>query len=343
MGFEKVSFEDTLKKDVVAPGKCVGCGICVIVCPFRCLEYVQGKPMLIEECKTCGICAQVCPQYERSLQKAENFVFDRNREATEEFGIYSRFIAAKAENPRILMTCQDGGVATALLSFGLEKGFVDAAIVSGLSEDRPFCPEPKLAATSQEILQCAGTRYTYSPNILVLPESISQKKSKIAFVGTPCQILAVRKLQMLGLKKYSAPLKILIGLMCSECFTYEGLMKKHIQQELGISLKSIKKMNIKGKMFVTTESKIETISLSEAKQYARKSCRLCSDFSSELADISIGGLGLEGWTFTIIRTRKGEELFRKAEEAGVLKTKEISEEAYALKLLRKLSKKKRVR
>jgi len=31
-------------------------------------------------------------------------------------------------------------------------------------------------------------------------------------------------MQISGLKKYMAPLKLLIGLACSECFTYEGLI-----------------------------------------------------------------------------------------------------------------------
>ena len=100
-------------------------------------------------------------------------------------------------------------------------------------------------------------------------------------------------------------------------------------------------MNIKGKILVNTKSEVKTIPLSEAKKYARDNCRFCDDFSSELADISVGGLGLEGWTFTIIRTDEGEELFSKARKAGVIETKPVGKEEIARKLLVKLSKKKR--
>lgn len=343
MSYSKVSFEETLEKSVVGSGKCVGCGACVIVCPFNCLEYIQGKPRLIEECKTCGICAGICPQYEWSWPKAESFTFGRERKVTEEFGVYRQLVVAKAERSEVLKACQDGGIATALLLFALEDGLIDSAIVSGVSQEKPFFPVPRLAVTPEEILECAGTRYSYSPNILALTEGFKQKRVSVAFVGTPCQIRAIRKMQMLGLRKYIAPIKFLIGLMCSESFTYEGLMERHIQKALGINLNSIKKMNIKGKMFVTTNSGVENISLAEVKQFTRKSCEFCNDFSSELADISIGGLGLDGWTFTIIRTKKGEELFSKAEEAGIIKTRDADEETYALRLLRKLSKKKKQR
>ena len=129
--------------------------------------------------------------------------------------------------------------------------------------------------------------------------------------------------------------------MCSECFVYEGLMEGHIRGKLGIVPGEIRKMNIKGKMMVTTNAGVTAIPLVDVKQYVRKSCGVCDDFSSELADISVGGLGLDGWTFTIIRSEKGEELFSSAEKAGAIVTKPLEEGSFALGLLMKLSRRKR--
>jgi len=268
-------------------------------------------------------------------------VFGRERKTEEEFGVYRRLAIAQANDEKILKVSQDGGVVTALLLCALKNGLIDSAVVSGISREKPFHPTPKLATTPEDILESAGTRYSYSPNLLALPEALKQKKTSIAFVGTPCQIHAVRKMQMAGLKRYISPLKFLIGLMCSEGFTYEGLMEKHIHGNLGVDLNSIKKINIKGKMLVKTDSGITTIPLSETKQYAREGCSFCDDFSSELADISVGGLGLDKWTFIIIRTEKGEKLFEDAEKAKVIKTRDVEEEPNALILLHKLSNKKR--
>jgi len=343
MSFSKVSFEESIEKNVVDAGRCVGCGTCVIACPFNCLEYATEKPSLIKECKVCGICPQVCPRYEWSSAKADNFVFGRERRVEEEFGVHRRLVVVQAKDERVLKVCQDGGTVSALLLSALKNRLIDGAIVSGVSEERPFYPVPKLATTVEEILECAGTKYSCSPNILALNEAVKQKKTGIAFVGTPCQIQAIRKMQMFGLKKFTAPIKFLIGLMCSECFSYEGLMQRHIQEKMGIRLDDVKKMNIKGKMLVTTSSGVATIPLAEIKQYARKSCGFCQDFSSELADISTGGLGLDGWTFTIIRTEKGEELFSSAEKTGVLNVGAADSAANALNLLVKLSQKKRVK
>ena len=117
-------------------------------------------------------------------------------------------------------------------------------------------------------------------------------------------------------------------------------METHIKGKLGINLNDITKMNIKGKMFVTTPAGTTAIPLADIKQYVRKSCSVCEDFSSELADVSVGGLGLDGWTFTIIRTEKGEELFTNAEKAGFLESKPLEEGAFSKGLLLKLTKKK---
>lgn len=114
----------------------------------------------------------------------------------------------------------------------------------------------------------------------------------MAFVGLLCQIHAIRRIQAANLKKWVAPLKFTIGLMCTESFTYEGLMEKQIRKGLGIDLQDVKKINIKGKVLVTTKSgEVKTIPLKEAKQSTRKSCLPRTDFSGELVDISAGGLG----------------------------------------------------
>lgn len=341
MSFSKVSFEESLGKKVVETGKCVGCGTCVLVCPFNCLEYREGKPVLIKDCKVCGICPQVCPQYGEFQFDMENFVFGRNRKPSESFGVYNKLLVARAKDARVRSFGQDGGVVTAVLMFGLEKGLIDSAVVSGFGLEKPLHPMPKLATTPIDVLECAGTRYTYSPNMLALGEVAKQKRQSVAFVGTPCQIRAVRRIQMAGLKKYTAPLKLLIGLMCSESFNYDGLLENYIHEKLGINLNDIVKINIKGKMLVATKSEVKAISLAEVKEYARKSCSFCNDFSSEMADISTGGLGLDGWTFVIIRTEKGKEFFKAAEKDGFLETRPVEKDDFALNLLVKLSGKKR--
>jgi coenzyme F420 hydrogenase subunit beta len=341
----KISFEESLEKRVVSADKCMGCAACIVSCPLKILEYAKGTPKVTGKCTSCGICSQICPRYELSLPSLENFVFGRERRPDEEFGVYRRILVARAEDKAFREVCQDGGLVSALLASALEERIIDGAALSGVSEDKPFYPVPKLALSRKEVLDCAGARYSYSPNLLAFQKGVELKRESLAFVGTPCQIQAIRKMQMLPLRRYVKALNFTIGLMCTEAFTYEGLMEKKIRGELGIDLHNVKKINIKGKVIITLKSgEVKEIPLKETKEYAQKSCAPCRDFSAELADISAGGLGLTDWTFTIIRTEKGEEIFESAEKKGLLETKPIEqEEKNALDLLIKLSRRKRGR
>jgi coenzyme F420 hydrogenase subunit beta len=336
----KLTYEESLGKAIVSNEKCIGCGACIIVCPFACLEYVGEKPRLVKKCEKCGICARVCPRFEWQQSTIENFVFGRERKPEEAFGVYQRMAVAQASDEELRRKCQDGGVVTALLKFALEKGIIEGAVVSCLGEDKPLFPHPALATNAAGLLACAGTRYIYSPNLFALKEGITQKKSSLAYVGTPCQIQAIRRMEMTSLKRYVRPIKFTIGLMCTESFG-DGLVR-HVEQALGVSRNDIIKMNIKGQLFVTTKSgEVKTVSLKEIRQYTRRGCLPCTDFSGEFADLSAGGLGMTGWTFVIVRTDKGEAVFRETEKAGIIETRPVEEEKFASELLVKLSEKKR--
>jgi len=342
MSTTKQGFEESLGKRVVTNEICSGCAACVLVCPFGCLEYFEEEPNLIKKCETCGICPKVCPRLEYPQATLEKLTFKRERLPEEEFGVYKRLAVAQATDHSIREKSQDGGVVTALLTHAMNRGIIDSAAVSTTSPQKPWFPVPKLAATTQEVLESSGTKYTYSPNLLALGDAVKQKRKSLAFVGTPCQIQSIRKIEASPLKKYSGIINFTVGLMCTESFTYSGLMQKCIQQTLGLNLNDVKKINIKGKVLVTSNSgEVKTIPLQEAKQYTRKGCLACTDFSAEFADISTGGLGLNGWTFTIIRTSKGQETFEDAEKAGSIRTRPVEEEKAALDLLTKLSRRKR--
>jgi coenzyme F420 hydrogenase subunit beta len=238
---------------------------------------------------------------------------------------------------------QNGGAVTGLLTFALEKKIIDSAIVSASSKEKLFCPLPILARNVQEILDSAGTRYTYSPNVQALAEATKQSVKAVAFVGTPCQVAAVRRMQEKGLD-CARPVKLLIGLMCSEAFSYEDLMVKHVQNKLGINLHTVKRTKIVAdKMTIITGEGEVAVPLLTIKKYARKACERCRDFSSELADISVGGLGLGDWTLVIVRTPIGEQIFAEAEKAKALITRPVRMDDVPVKLLLRLSLKKRDR
>ena len=340
-GLAKRGFKESLGKYII-PSLCMGCAACVAVCPVGCLEYVDGRPILSGECISCGICSSVCPKYGSPAKEMEKAFFGRERKMDEEFGIYRRVTIARTRNGDIQRVCQDGGVVTSLLLYAFEEGIIDGAIVSGRNEESPLKAYPKLAESAEEIIRSAGTRYTYSPNILLLKDAVARGKRSIGFVGTPCQIQAIRKIQATSLRRYGEIVNFTIGIFCGGYFSYNGLVNELIRKKMGINPEDVEKVNIKGELIVKTLNKVtKTISLKEAKKYLSGCVSNCMDFSAELADISAGGLGLEGWTLTILRSEKGEALFDGAVSKGLLEAKSVNKDSGLWRMLVRLSRRKR--
>jgi coenzyme F420 hydrogenase subunit beta len=338
----KLGFKD-LEAKVIVPDRCSGCAACAISCPYKgTLDYRDEKPILIGECKLCEICVKVCPRFDFDRREVERTFLGRERLDAEDLGVVRRAFLARSRSDRIMKCAQDGGVATILLTDALERGSIDAALVSGLEAAGPWAPVPRIASSPEELLACAGTRYSYSPNLLSLPRAVGAGLRRIAIVGTPCAISAVRKMQLLGLRKLTDPIKLLVGLMCSECFVFDCLMKEKVQDNLGLDLTSVVKINIKGKVLVQLrDGAVREIPLKDVKSCSRRSCGACDDFSSEYADISLGGVGLSGMTLALARSERGEALL--LDSLAQLATENVGRDSRSLDLAVKLSVAKRAR
>jgi coenzyme F420 hydrogenase subunit beta len=371
------SFKEMMN-DVVAYGSCCECGTCVLVCPHNVIEYVDSKPKQtakasaafdfcgISEGIGCDVCAQVCPRLgPREFQlEADVFADQNGKTFNGGFGRYQRIFVARAKDPRILERCQDGGVVTAMLIYGLEHGHFDGACVSAPDLDAPCSPKPVCETTVDGVLAAAGSWYTYVPNNLALEQAVALDCKKVAFVGVPCQITPVRKgaakdiayldngkkkpkhidRQADSLKSPFSRIALRIGLLCSEVFDFEGLMVRKIQGEMGIALTDIKKFNVKGEVLIYKhDGEVVTIPLKEAQEYARPECHHCGDFSAELADISCGGVGAMDWTITIARTDAGREFLEKMISDGLLEIRPIEDFETSLKVLLRLARRQHQR
>ena len=367
-----------MMNDVVDYGSCCECGTCVLVCPHNVIEYIDSKPKQVAK-KTgefdfcgisegigCDVCAQVCPRLETREFHVNDAVFAEQKGRVHKggFGHYQRIFVARAKDPRILENCQDGGVVTAMLVYGMENGFFDGACVSAPVPERPCDPEPRCETTVDGVMAAAGSWYTYVANDLALAEAVEKGCEKVAFVGVPCQITPVRKAELRdtgfldngrkkpkhierqakSLKDPVTSIALRIGLLCSEVFDFEGLMIKKIQGEMGIPLDQIKKFNVKGEVLIyKKDGDLVKIPLKEAQEYTRHECDHCGDFSAELADVSCGGVGAMDWTITIARTDAGVEFLDKMVADGLLEVQPIENFETSLKVLLRLARRQHQR
>ena len=344
--------------EVVETNLCTGCAACIMACPRDVLDYKLDEyhPFNIEETtpfddcihgqRGCDICTKACPRFRAWEVESDEALFGRARRPDELIGIYRDIYLVRATDEQIKAVGQDGGLVSALLVWGLEHDKIDGALTSRLSEERIWDAEPCVVTTRDEVLASAGSRYTYAANPLAMKEAEQRGLKNLALVGMSCQASINGTLSARNVNKYRRRIQLVIGLLCSKSFTYDGLNIESIQNKYGIPLDDVAKVNVKGKFQIWRKSTGEEVDipLKELHAFTREGCKLCPDFAAEHADISTGGLGqLGGWTLTIVRTERGAEWLRELQEANWVEVRPGSEDPGALELMNKLAARQRRR
>ena len=260
-----------MMNEVVRYGSCCECGSCVLVCPHNVIDYIDGKPKQVAKATAahdfcgisegigCDVCAQVCPR----LGEREHHLTDRRvrRRRPTPTAAPSASTAASsrraARDPEVLARCEDGGVVTGAARLGAAQRRASTARWSRPSiRATPCAPVPRAVTTVDEIIASASSWYTYCPNNLALaeaeklgltrsPSSACRARSRrCARCSSPIRrtsTTAARRTSTSSgrrkfLKGFGERVALNIGLLCSEVFTFDGLMRDVIEGEMGIPL-----------------------------------------------------------------------------------------------------------
>jgi coenzyme F420 hydrogenase subunit beta len=234
---------------------------------------------------------------------------------------------------------QDGGFVSALLLYALEHDVIDAALVSSLEGDgSTWVAAPFVARSRDDVLKTAGSRYTYSANLLAYPDAIEGGAERIALVGMGCMASAPGAMQTRKAGKIARRLSLTIGLLCSKTFD-DTIFEQLFEERYNLKRSDIAKINIKGAIQIWTHDGLyHEVPLKEAQAFTREGCKQCPDFAAEHADISAGGIGAFGdWTLVIVRTDQGRALMEGLKNEGLIETRPGDDDPGAVALLHKLA------
>ncbi|MHC1585349.1 MAG: Coenzyme F420 hydrogenase/dehydrogenase, beta subunit C-terminal domain [Candidatus Syntropharchaeia archaeon] len=301
-----------LKESVIERGLCTACGACVGICPY--IKTIRDRIAIIESCGLPeGRCYDFCPRTPTDFLSLDKRVFGEER-SDFSLGPNKEIFLARAMDEEVRTRSQYGGTVSSLLIHALESGFIEGAVLT--SEDS----KPFLATDREGILRCAGTKYTACPTLSGV--NAAKEIEKLGFVGTPCQVIAARKM---GLCEDGKKIELIIGLFCMWSLSYDDFYS-YLKEKIDLS--SIRKLDIPVDGFVIyTERETKKFPLEDVKQFIRPACNICFDMTSEYADISVGSVeGIEDWNTVIVRTIKGEKLIEKAKKDGIIETRAIEPE-----------------
>jgi coenzyme F420 hydrogenase subunit beta len=350
---ERLSFK-RLHQGVIEKGICSMCYGCVCFCSaneMNVLTIKDDKPTYEHEtdCLKCGICYLICPRT-NDLDAALKTKFRFNQP----IGHFESIRCLRTTDEEISAVCCDGGVVTSILRFLLDNKRIDGAIVS--KREDLWNNKPMIATKFEDLLECAGSSLSHSASISdmgnlttyasilgVIEGSKRLDLTKLAVVGTPCQIKTIRKMQMLHIIP-SHLVYYTIGLFCFENFLLHEEGKRYLEKKMGANLNQIKKINLKENFIITlNDGRTLHIDLEDLGPIIRPECLACTDFSNYTADLSLGGLGSpEGYTSTLIRSKSGQTIINEAISQGYLKEIELDHQKMA-KTIEKMALRKRNR
>ncbi len=272
-------------------------------------------------CTDCGIsrsseperCGRACQFVRPDYAGLELRVHGRTRDAGRpdelHFGPFRRMVRAS------LLPARDGaqwtGIATTIGERLLSSGRVEAVLTVAPDAADRWRPVPVLVTRAQDMAQVRGMRMGYAPLLALLEPARSLGLRRIAVIGIPCQVYALRALELeLGFERI-----YVIGTPCSDNTTTErfhqflSLLAPKPETITYLEFRADFQVELRFADGTTREIPFLQLPISRLPaDFFPLTCRTCVDYTNVLADITVGYMGGQGEQWLLVRNERGEEL-----------------------------------
>ena len=317
-----------MQRYVSSPRTCRRCGLCEAACPVGAVSGSRrGFAFMGEACTECGLCAVVCPALE--VRRNELLPADLLTDAHDgPLGPVAETRVGRMAAGPLPESVASGGAVTALLSALMEAGEIDAVAAVAMDPGRPARTATRIVTRTEEITELAGSRYQIASHGFIIPD-LEKHGKRIAYVGLPCHIQALRRYEAAGRPTNVA---LAVGVFCGFNLLPEAtdfLLKKtrrRGEKEVKVEYRGgpwpggFRVRWSSGRQSFIPKNDYALCDV----LYLPEFCSYCVDLGAELADISFGDAWYQpgGWTTILVRTATGRKALERAVAAGGLETKE---------------------
>ena len=280
-----------------------------------------AEPVPRDLCTDCGIsrtpdhkrCGTACQFIRPDYPAMEAQVHGRARDPAKGdelfFGPYRRMHRAKLG--KSLPGAQWTGITTRIGERLLETGAVDAVLTAAPDPADRWRPVPVIVTRAEGMAQVRGMRMGYAPLLALLEPARAAGHRRIAVIGIPCQVHALRKIEAgLGFDRI-----YVIGTPCSDNTTTERFHE--FLALLSDDPDSITYLEFRADYHVElrfADGRVKAIPFLQLPisklppDFFPLTCRTCVDYTNVLADLTVGYMAGQGEQWLVVRNERGEEL-----------------------------------
>ena len=231
------------------------------------------------------------------------------------------------------------------MTLALEKEVIDAAIVT-TTQSLDGYAGGIIATTGEGVRSCAGSKFVGAHTLEVLGQALRGGFKKIGVVALPCQVRALRKMQLYDIRKQNINKRVrfVLGLFCNWSFSAQEFLS-FLSSRVGE--KEITRFDVPpppaNELVIESKGGKTAIPLNELRPFIQSACGNCPDLTSEFADLSVGMLeGRPGWNTLVIRNEIGSDLVDTAQELGIIEIEPFPSENLAHLQKASINKRERV-
>jgi len=343
--FARSGGPNELLSEVIEPGLCSGCGMCLALCPN--IVSVRERLAVIRDCGLReGLCYAVCPKTATDLPGLGERIFG-GRTGDPILGHSMRVAMSRAADAAVRKAGQYGGTVTALAALAVQEDLVDAVLLTRRREGEQYAATGFLARTAEEVLAGAGSKYTTCPSLEQLGAAERAGIRRLGIVGRPCQVTAIRKLQFTELEpgiagRLRSSIKLVIGLFCVWGLEYRSFIR-YLRRTIGKPV--FDSIDIpKDAAVIARDGKRIPVPYDDLKACRLPACDACGDMTAELADLAVGSTEWkQDWNTLIVRSPAGRALIDMALSRGVIEIQGLPDERFEILRRAVAGKKERAR